>query len=352
MAQSPILKIENVGKVAGDKVWFRSFHFQLNQGEVAAIQCDHIVGRVLFNVLIGEEAGSGRMSYFDQPHPKDWKRYNHRIGLVSHEEGVYERLTPYEYLQFFQQLYGRKGDIDELLHKVNISGSKSRRIKLLSYSERKRLAFVKALVHKPELVILEEPDQNIDLESKVILRELINEHTAEGGAALVITSNMESAVILTNDVYRLNEEGLKKMDVQEPEDVLGQDKHDQEEDSRQEPETSAHVQLERIPAKVKEKMILFDPTEIDYVESVDGTVQLHVKGGVFPCTITLQELTERLEPFGFFRCHRSYIVNLQKVREVMTWTRNSYSLILDDHHKSNIPLSKGKLHDLKQVLRM
>ncbi|MCP3027030.1 LytTR family transcriptional regulator DNA-binding domain-containing protein [Halobacillus sp. A5] len=353
MSQNPVLKIENTGKVEGDKVWFRPFHFQLNQSEVAAIQCDHIVGRVLFNVLTGEEAGSGRMSYFDQSHPSEWKRYSHRIGWVSHEEGVYERLTPYEYLRFFQQLYGRKGDINELLHKVNLSSRKSQRIKHLNYSERKRLSFVKALVHKPELVILEEPDQNIDLESKVILRELINEHTAEGGAALVITSNMESAVILTNDVYRLNEEGLKTMDVQEPDEALARDKHDvQEAEGLPETEASAHVQVERIPAKVKEKMILFDPTEIDYVESVDGTVQLHVKGGVFPCTITLQDLTERLEPFGFFRCHRSYIVNLQKVREVMTWTRNSYSLILDDHHKSNIPLSKGKLQDLKQVLRM
>ncbi|MDR0435024.1 MAG: LytTR family transcriptional regulator DNA-binding domain-containing protein [Gracilibacteraceae bacterium] len=37
-----------------------------------------------------------------------------------------------------------------------------------------------------------------------------------------------------------------------------------------------------------------------------------------------------MKPYGFFRCHRSYIVNLQKVREIITWTRNSYGLILDD----------------------
>ena len=48
-------------------------------------------------------------------------------------------------------------------------------------------------------------------------------------------------------------------------------------------------------------------------------------------------------PFGFFRCHRSYIVNLQKVREVITWTRNSYSLILENKEKTSIPLSKAKM---------
>ncbi|SFF64813.1 transcriptional regulator, LytTR family [Halobacillus alkaliphilus] len=351
MSQKPILKLEEVGKVEGDKVWFHPFTFSLNQSEVAAIQCDHIVGKVLFHILTGHEAGTGRISYFDQFLPSGWKRYSHRIGVVFHEEEVYERLTPYEYLKFYQQVYGKKADIHELLHKVNLSAKKPQRIKTLNFSERKRLSLVKALVHQPELIILEEPDQNIDLESKVILRRLINEHQAEGGSALIITSNMESAVNITNEVYRLNEDGLKKMDVQEPGEEEDEDEFANDSDSKQSG-TSSHVHLERIPAKVKEKVILFDPTEIDYVESVDGTVQLHVKGGAFPCTITLQQLSERLEPFGFFRCHRSYIVNLQKVREVMTWTRNSYSLILDDHHKSNIPLSKGKLQDLKNVLRM
>ena len=77
---------------------------------------------------------------------------------------------------------------------------------------------------------------------------------------------------------------------------------------------------------------------------------LHIKGEGFPTTFTLNELEERLQHFGFFRCHRSYIVNLQKVREVITWTRNSYSLILDDEKKSNIPLSKTKMAELKGML--
>ncbi|PRO66397.1 LytTR family transcriptional regulator DNA-binding domain-containing protein [Alkalicoccus urumqiensis] len=352
MAEQPVLSIQNLSKIDRDKVWFHPFSFQLNQGEVAAVQCDHIVGKVLLGILTGQDAGSGTVFYFGQTDslPSRWKQYSHRIGLVQHEEGIYDRLTPYEYLKFYQRLYGQKTDIEAWLHKINLFGKKAQRIKMLTFSERKRLSFVRALLHHPDLVILEEPDQNIDLESKVILRSLIHAYKAKGGAAFILTSNMESAILITNDVYRLHEDGLKKMDVQESEEQ--EEVEEQDDMNQSEPEASSQVHLERIPAKVKEKIILFDPTEIDYVESVDGTVQLHVKGGSFPCTITLQHLTERLEPFGFFRCHRSYIVNLQKVREVMTWTRNSYSLILDDTNKSNIPLSKGKLQDLKDVLRM
>ena len=107
------------------------------------------------------------------------------------------------------------------------------------------------------------------------------------------------------------------------------------------------VRFEKIPTKVNEKIVLFDPPEIDYIESNDGQSSLHINGEEFPTMFTMNELEERLQHFGFFRCHRSYIVNLQKVREVITWTRNSYSLILDDEKKSNIPLSKTKMAELK-----
>ena len=98
--------------------------------------------------------------------------------------------------------------------------------------------------------------------------------------------------------------------------------------------------------------MLFDPIEIDYIESEAGISNLNIRGEKFPCTMTLTELENNLECFGFFRCHRSYIVNLQKVREVITWTRNSYSLTLDDKRKSSIPLSKGKLAELKEILKI
>ncbi|WP_082232089.1 LytTR family transcriptional regulator DNA-binding domain-containing protein [Halobacillus massiliensis] len=352
MEQDVVLKMENTGKVEGDKVWFRPFDFQLKHGEAAAIQCDHVTGKLLFQLLIGQEAASGTIAYFNEASAREPKKYRHRIGVVMHEEGLYERLAPAAYLKFFQTLYGAAGDIDELLHKVNLYGVRAKPIKHLDYSQRKRLAFAKALIHNPELVIFEEPDQNIDLESKVILRGLVSGLKEQGKAALIITSNMESAVILTSNVYRLNEAGLKQIAVVDQSEILTEDALTENGEADTKENQSFQVQLERIPAKVEEKIILFDPTEIDFIESMDGTVHLHVKENSFPCTITLNQLTERLEPFGFFRCHRSYIVNLQKVREVMTWTRNSYSLILDDHNKSNIPLSKGKLQDLKKVLRM
>ncbi|MCR8844647.1 LytTR family transcriptional regulator DNA-binding domain-containing protein [Paenibacillus sp. SC116] len=66
--------------------------------------------------------------------------------------------------------------------------------------------------------------------------------------------------------------------------------------------------------------------------------------------MTLQQLEEKLRVYGFFRCHRSYIVNVQRIREVIIWSRNSYSLILDDDKKSKVPLSKNKYEEMKSVM--
>lgn len=109
-------------------------------------------------------------------------------------------------------------------------------------------------------------------------------------------------------------------------------------------------QLNKISAKVEDKIILFDPQEIDYIESRDGQSYLYTRGEGFPTGLTLKELEQRLSHQGFFRCHRSYIVNLQKIREVITWTRNSYSLSLVDKKSSEVPLSKSKLNELKELL--
>lgn len=155
---------------------------------------------------------------------------------------------------------------------------------------------------------------------------------------------MESAITAADEIYRLDEKGLHPIQLENESAKDGADEKPKSINLVQ------PVRFEKIPTKVNEKIVLFNPPEIDYIESNDGQTLLHIKGESFPTVFTLNELEERLLPFGFFRCHRSYIVNLQKVREVITWTRNSFSLILDDREKSAVPLSKSRMTDLKEML--
>lgn len=66
-------------------------------------------------------------------------------------------------------------------------------------------------MHHPDLLLMEEPDQNIDLESKIIMQRVLEEFKRQGKAVLITTNNFESAISMTNTVYRLNDEGLKKL---------------------------------------------------------------------------------------------------------------------------------------------
>jgi len=108
----------------------------------------------------------------------------------------------------------------------------------------------------------------------------------------------------------------------------------------------------KVPAKLDDKMILFDPTEIDYIESQDGKSMIVIEKESFIMDATLTEVEKKLEMYGFYRCHRSYIVNLQKVREIITWSKNTYSLRLNNKSKSTIPLSRTKVQKIQSIFNV
>src|SRR5690625_4363903 len=110
--------------------------------------------------------------------------------------------------------------------------------------------------------------------------------------------------------------------------------------------------LFKLSEKLDDKVILFDPLEIDYIESYDGKSQLVINDESFTMDSTLVEVEKKLITYGFFRCHRSYIVNLQKVREIITWSKNTYSLKIDNQNESTIPLSRSKIKEIEAIFNL
>ena len=87
------------------------------------------------------------------------------------------------------------------------------------------------------------------------------------------------------------------------------------------------------------------------MEANEGKVCVYVKNEQYQGDFKISELEEKLAKFGFFRCHRSYIVNMQKVTELVKWTRNSYSLRLVGYNKTDVPLSKAKIQELRNMYK-
>ncbi|VEF46279.1 ABC transporter ATP-binding protein [Bacillus freudenreichii] len=337
------LDFVNVEKRIHDTLIFPSFDLSVNPGKVVAVYSSVNVREQIIHLLLGKSAlfqGEIRVGESLLRHP------SRDIGFLFLHNALYERLSVEEMLRFIKSLYESEQTIDNAVKAVHLDEKRKTKINKLSYSEIRRVQLACLLLQNPAIYILEEPDQNLDLESKRIFLSLLQELRNLGKATLILTGNMESAVTAGDEVYKLDGSGLSPIQIE-----VGDSKHTEEQIEEGQPTDIVQpVQFKKIPTKIKDKIVLFNPPEIDYIESSEGQSFLHIKGESFPSDFTLQELESRLLPFGFFRCHRSYIVNLQKVREVITWTRNSYSLVLEDVNKSTIPLSKSKMTVLKEML--
>ncbi|WP_027954901.1 LytTR family transcriptional regulator DNA-binding domain-containing protein [Halobacillus kuroshimensis] len=325
------LTITKAEKSRGGTTIFSPFDLRIEPGQVVSVYVHTDLRHWLIDILNGDETLSGGcISFHDRPSPIP-------LGLLSLDAPLYERLKVKELFRFHRDLYHSSVSLESVLDRTRLSDLQHHQVKKLTFSEKKRVQLGCLILQDPPFFLMEEPDQNVDLETKQILMKILQRLKEEGKTVLILTSNLESAILMGDHTHRLHQDGIHKVEKEHEESA--------------EPETDgASVTFHKIPTKVQENMILFDPPEVDYIESIQGQSYVHIRGEAFQGMFTLNDLEARLKLFGFFRCHRSYIVNLQKVRKVITWTKNSYSLQLDNAEKTEVPLSKGKMAELKELL--
>jgi len=100
-------------------------------------------------------------------------------------------------------------------------------------------------------------------------------------------------------------------------------------------------------------MFLVDQKDICYAWIEDGVITVVTGGpsgmeGQTNCR-TLEELLESLDPNLFWRAHRSYLVNINRIREVVPWFKSSYQLRMDDKKQTEIPVSRAQTKRLREL---
>jgi len=324
-------------------------------GQCVVFQCNRPVGIAFFRSLTGEDGAFSacRVDYRGERLSLADPAVVGKIGISRLDDGLYERLKVREYLLFWAELYDVRTPIGVLLAEIGLSGKENERIAKLGYSEKRLLGLARSLLHDPDLIVWEDPEQNLDLESCMIVRKLIAERIGRDKAFLVTCSTLEQALSLSNRVFRLTESSAVPIAVQEQSDLSEPESGEEGEEfptvERELPD-SASAKLAKLMIKTEDKYVFVDPADIRYIESVEGTTCLYTEEDRLTCAWTLAELEERLKKFRFYRCHRSYIVNLEYLSELIAWSRNSYSLVLNDGKKSRVPLSKGKFEELKTMV--
>ena len=130
----------------------------------------------------------------------DWRQ---RVGILSHRGYLYAALTTAENLRFYGQLYGLT-DLDtrvpERLERVGLTDRASFQVRQLSHGMRQRLALARALLHDPDVVLLDEPYTGLDPSAAAVLRDVLRELRDGLRTVVMVTHNLREALELATRV--------------------------------------------------------------------------------------------------------------------------------------------------------
>ncbi|MCL2660501.1 MAG: LytTR family DNA-binding domain-containing protein [Acidobacteriaceae bacterium] len=115
----------------------------------------------------------------------------------------------------------------------------------------------------------------------------------------------------------------------------------------------ARQQSGKVVVRAQNRLLLVAQREICFASIEDGTITVVTPAieGHSNCR-TLEELQEQLDPDDFWRVHRSYLVNIQHIREVVPWFKSSYQLRMDDPKKTEIPVSRAQTKRLRDLFNL
>jgi ABC-2 type transport system ATP-binding protein len=128
-----------------------------------------------------------------------------RLGYIPDRPFVYDKLTGGEFLRFAAALWGLQGPaverrIDELLELFDLSPWKGELTEAYSHGMRQKLIIAGALVHRPEVIVVDEPMVGLDPKSSRLLKDLFREFVVRGGTVLMSTHTMEIAEVMCDRI--------------------------------------------------------------------------------------------------------------------------------------------------------
>ena len=205
----PALTVQGLKKSYGLKTILRGVDLAVQAGERVALLGANGAGKTtLLRILAGlTKPGAGRIVLAGWDNERDTMQIRRLVGFVGHQPYVYEELTALENLHFFGKMYGVV-DVQEraagLLRRVGLQRRAKERVGTFSRGQLQRLAWARALLHAPRLLVLDEPDTGLDQEGHELIVALWQEHTRQGGYSLYTTHQLEQALDMGERVVLLS----------------------------------------------------------------------------------------------------------------------------------------------------
>ncbi|MGQ0708514.1 MAG: ABC transporter ATP-binding protein [Rhodoferax sp.] len=182
--------------------------FQIEEGEFFGLLGPNGAGKTtLISILAGlTRASAGRVSVLGFDVQSDFAQARRRLGVVPQELVFDPFFNVRETLRFQSGYFGVRGNeawIDELLQRLGLADKADANMRQLSGGMKRRVLVAQALVHKPPVIVLDEPTAGVDVELRQTLWQFIAELNREGSTVLLTTHYLEEAEALCQRVAML-----------------------------------------------------------------------------------------------------------------------------------------------------
>ncbi|UCZ54656.1 ABC transporter ATP-binding protein [Bacillus shivajii] len=207
-----MIELLNVNKRYGDRRALENIDLHIDEGICFGLIGPNGAGKSTLMKILSSilEDFEGDVSLFNQPLRKDKTAIQRRIGYVPQDICLEEKLTAIDNLSFFGRIYGLKGKqlkkrMDEVLKKVGLFDRRKDPVTNFSGGMKRRMNISCALLHDPDLIILDEPTVGVDPQSRNHIFDIINDLKSEGKTVLYSSHYMEEVENLCDKIALIDQ---------------------------------------------------------------------------------------------------------------------------------------------------
>jgi len=208
-----VIETENLTRTFGEVTAVEGLTLRVGEGEVFGFLGPNGAGKTttirMLACLISKTSGAARIEEYDIGSPEDTQKIRKIIGLVPDNVGLYEDLSAYRNLDFYGRLYEcteaqRSERIEHFLKMLGLWDVRDRAVRTFSKGMKQKLAIVRALIHDPQILFLDEPTANLDPEFQKTVRDFILELKQEKRTIFLNTHNLDEAQRICDRIGILN----------------------------------------------------------------------------------------------------------------------------------------------------
>lgn len=202
------ITIENISKRFGDFYAVKHFSLKIPSGIIYSLLGPNGAGktttiRMVMNIIIPDEGS------IDVLGEKMDEKMKSRVGYLPEDRGLYPKMRVNELLLFLAELKGierqeARKRVDVWLERFDLTGWKQKKVEALSRGMQQKIQFIATVIHRPDLIILDEPFSGLDPVNTKLLKDIMLDMKKEGRTIIFSTHRMEQVEMISDNICLIN----------------------------------------------------------------------------------------------------------------------------------------------------